>query len=97
MSCWWDDDAQRYRSSLPYKIFYVWGWPVARWIMFNCMSKEFAHVFAIKFALPLIGRLDRWYYRLLVVPSIVVLLVVIRLLCFLPGFHCTPPAPEGKL
>ena len=77
---WWDQDAGRYRTSLPYKVFYVWTWPLSRWLMFHCMSSERAHQFGICVAIPLVARIDRAYEWLklgLVLPP----LIVIALLC----------------
>lgn len=96
MSSWWDADAKKYRTTLVYKIFYVWGWSFIRWIMFNFMSSERAHVFAIRFGIPMIGLLDKiWIYGF-VTPVAFVFLLVVRLLLFIPGFHCTPPDSKDK-
>jgi hypothetical protein len=45
---WYDPHAGKYRSTLPHKIVFEFGWPVVRWIMFNCMSSERAHHVGIK-------------------------------------------------
>jgi hypothetical protein len=89
MSVWWDEHAQKERSTLVYKIFYVWGWPVARWLMFSFMSSEGAHRFAIHWAIPVIGRIDR-VWCLFVTIFTLPLLIVVWLLCLLPWFTCDP-------
>lgn len=106
MSTWWDDDAKRYQSTFVYKVFYVWGWPVARWVMYNCMSSERAHTFALHWAIPIIGRIDRvWTFMVTVLAFVVLLLLmlVIRLLILLPWFtfeaprdHATQEPQEEK-
>lgn len=85
MSVWWDERAGKYRSTLPYKLFYVWGWPVVRWVLFHCMSSERAHLFALR-AIPFAAWIDRQWQRL-VLAGAIVLLLAIRLLLFLPGFR----------
>ena len=44
---WWDQRAQRYRSSLPYKVFYVGSWQILRWVLFRLLP-EIAHYLAIR-------------------------------------------------
>lgn len=98
MSMWWDADAKKYRSTLVHKVFYVWGWRVSRWTMFNCMSSERAHWFAVHVGLPLVYRIDRawvwattWFFW---VPVVFVLAAMIRLLTMLPWFTCDPAASD---
>lgn len=89
MSTWWDDDKQRYRSSLPYKVFYVWGWPVISFGM-RFMRPETAHVFSLHVGIPFVGAIDRvWEAMKLVV--VVPIIVLILLVAKLPGFKCKPP------
>lgn len=89
MSVWWDEHARKERSTLVYKIFYVCGWPVARGIMFNCMSSEGAHKFAVHWAIPIIGRID-WVWCFIAsifwLAALLPIFVVVRLLCLLPWF-----------
>jgi hypothetical protein len=91
---WWDDHAKKYRRSLIYKIFYVWFWPVIRWVLYNCMQPETAHVFAIHWAIPIVGRIQRIYSFVVVLPLVIIFLTVIRLLCLLPWFTFEPPGDE---
>jgi hypothetical protein len=56
---WWDDTAQRHRSTLPHKIFYVWGWPFFRFFLHRCMTPEMAHWIAIHVAINTIDRIER--------------------------------------
>ena len=89
MSTWWDADRQKYRSSLVYKIFYVWTWPLTRWVLHHCLTPEQAHWFAIHVAIRTVGRIDRvwgWCVLLAVLPF----LLIVRLLLFLPWFTCEP-------
>lgn len=97
MSVWWDDNAQKYRTSLVYKIFYVWGWPALRWIMYNCMKPETAHVFALHFGIPFVGRLDRVWSAIAAAP-LCALILLLRLLAFLPGcsWEPTPGSPTAQ-
>lgn len=98
MSTWWDNDAKKHRSTLVYKVFYVWGWPAARWIMFNCISSERAHTFAVHWAIPIIYRIDRvWCFASSIfwLAVLLPLIVVIRLLTLLPGFTCEIPEEDA--
>lgn len=90
MSCWWDDNAQRHRSTLIYKVFYVWGWPVIRWVMFRCMSSERAHVFAVHYGIRWIGWLDEAWTWGIAVPCVLIGIAGLRLLAFLPGCRWCP-------
>lgn len=95
MSTWWDASAEKYRSTLVYKVFYVWGWPPARWVLWNCMKPEQAHYFAIHWAIPIVGRIDqvwRFITSILALVLLLPLIVVIRLLTLLPWFTCEAPA-----
>lgn len=83
MSQWWDEDAGRYRSTLVYKIFYVWGWPMIRAVMFR-LPPETAHHTAIR-GLLVVGWIDR-VWRVMVLVAVVSLVLLLRLLAFLPGF-----------
>jgi len=96
MSVWWDDDAQRYRSSLVYKVFYVWTWPLTGWVMRHCLRPEQAHWFAIHVAIRFVAVVDRLWQRCFVLPAVVLFFLGLRLLLFLPGFHCTPPADKEE-
>lgn len=92
MSTWWDEDKKRYRSNLPYKIFYVWGWPVIQFAM-NRLPGDIVHEMAIPGVklIHLIGRVWEVLKLALVLPVIVLIL----LLCKLPWFCCEPPTtPE---
>lgn len=84
MSQWWDHDAGRYRTSLVYKIFYVWGWPFIRWAMFKLPSERAHHLAIRSFAI--VGIIDR-VWQFIVTVAVVVVLVGLRLLMFIPGFR----------
>lgn len=94
MSVWWDDDAKKYRSTLPCKVFYVWGWPAIRWLLHNAMSEEQAHWFGIHVGIRLVSAVDKAWRWGIVTPLVVVLLTLFRLLTLLPGFTWT--AEEGN-
>ncbi len=80
---WWDSRAGRYRSSLPHKILHVWCWPLIRWTMFRLPS-ETAHHMAIR-GIWFAGRVERvWGW--VVTASVIAVLILIRLLMFLPCF-----------
>lgn len=93
MSSWYDEHAGKTRTSLPYKIFYVWLWPLERWVMFNCMTSEFAHWFALHVAIPFVGKIDRIWGRIAAATAFVAI-VVIALLSLLPGFRLEKPEEE---
>lgn len=86
MSTWWDEDKRRYRSTLTHKVFYVWGWPVLRWIMFNTMKPQQAHYLAIHFGIPCIHYIDLLVQKIMLVLAFLAILGLF-LLSFLPGFH----------
>jgi len=48
VSVWWDPHVERYRSTLPHKLVFGFGWTVVRWVMFHCMSSEAAHHWGIR-------------------------------------------------
>ena len=94
MSTWWDPRARKYRSSLVYKVLYVWTWPVSRWVLHH-MPAEAAHHLAIR-AIPVadwIGRAWGWCVLLAVLPF----LAIVRLLLFLPWFTWEEPKMVVKL
>lgn len=97
MSTWYDHDAERYRSSLPHKFFYVWTWPITRWVMHHCMPPEAAHYAAIHLAIPFVGFVDRWWSRavsaLVVWPAVLCLVLLCRLM---PRWFYFDAAGEGK-
>jgi hypothetical protein len=84
MSVWWDDRAEKERSTLVYKVFYVWLWPIERWALFHCMSSERAHWFGIHVAMPTVALIDV-IWRGLVLAGVVPLLLLMRLWCWSRG------------
>lgn len=81
MSMWWDAHAGRYRTSLPpHKFFYVWTWPVSRWVLHHCMPAETAHYCAIHVAMPFAGFVDRLWVRVVYAAALLLMLCV-ALLC----------------
>lgn len=93
MSMWWDDDAGRYRTSLPYKVFYVWLWPLERMVMYHCLKPAQAHWFGVHIVLPWVYRIDR-AWEIGKTALIVPLIVGVWLLTFLPWFTCDAPDEE---
>src|SRR4051812_34581844 len=83
MSCWWDADKQRYRRSLPAKIFYQWGWLLLRRIMF-LLPEETAHHLAIR-GLRWVEAIDRIWSAMIAVLAFA-LIGALWLLSLLPGF-----------
>ncbi len=71
---WWDSHTGRYRSTLVHKVFYVWGWPLARWAMFQ-MPSETAHHFGIR-AILWIDRINTAWCWLVFIPHVFWLLLV---------------------
>lgn len=94
MSMWWDDDARKYRSTLVYKVFYVWGWPAIRFVLHNCMKPEQAHRLALHFGIRFVGRIDKLWCWGIVFPAALIAFAILRILLFIPGFHCTPPEAD---
>lgn len=90
MTMWYDDRTKRYKTSLPYKVFYIWGWPLERWVMFNCMTSEFAHWFTIHVAIPFVGKVDRIWERVVTIMAVIALIFIV-LLSLLPGFSLEGP------
>lgn len=87
MTTWYDPRTGRYRSSLPHKVAYVWGWPVIRWVMHR-LPEETAHHAAIR-GIRLVWLADRawsWAVAALAVAAILLL----RLVALLPGFSWEP-------
>ena len=61
MSEWYGPAVGRYRTSLVYKVFYIWGWPAIRWAMFR-MDSERAHHIGI-LGLRIVGGIDTaWFW-----------------------------------
>jgi hypothetical protein len=92
MTVWYDHATQKERSTLIHKAFDVWGWPLARWIMFRCMKCEQAHWFALHVGVPLVDAIDR-VWRGIVLAAAVLALLAIRGLLFLPFFTFKEPKP----
>ena len=84
MTQWWDSNQKKYKTSLVDKVFYVWSWPLIRWVMYR-LPEETAHHLAIR-GIWLVGKLDDLYY-LAMAPIMFVLILGLRLLSFLPGFR----------
>ena len=61
---WYDPIAKRERSTLPHKVFFIWGWPLIRFLMFHCMSSEQAHYFGIHIGIPFAAWVDRIWQQL---------------------------------
>ena len=91
---WWDDAAQKYRSSFIGHLAYGrWTWPVWRWFMQRLPGDV-----ADDLKMPLIrfvGTLDKMWRWVIVFPIAVVLLVILRLLLFIPGFRCGEPKKDA--
>lgn len=90
MSVWWD--ANRYRSTLPHKVLYVWCWPVIRAVM-SALPPETAQHLAIRGI-----KLAAWVERrwgCFVTTAAIFALIAIRLLIVLPWFTCEPPEGES--
>jgi hypothetical protein len=89
LAIWYDERADKYRSSFPFKIFYGWSWRIIRWFIWNCMKPEQAHWFAIHLAIPVVGRIERCWQWLMAIP-VLVLIGLLRLIALLPGFSWEP-------
>ena len=93
MTVWYDERAGKYKTNLPYKVFYIWSWPAIRWVMFNCMGGEFAHWFALHVGIPFVGKIDRIWERVVTVLAVATLMFLC-LLALLPGFRFEKPQEE---
>ena len=91
MSMWWDENKQKYKTSLIYKIFYQWIWPVTRFFLFK-INPETAHHFGI-ISISIIYKIEQIYQYLIAIPLILIL-ILIRLISFLPGFTWKIPDSE---
>jgi hypothetical protein len=81
---WWDEHAGKYRISLIHKLFYVWGWPIIRAVMFR-LPCETAHHLAIR-SLCIVEIIDTiWSW--IVALAILFVVLLFRLIAFLPGFR----------
>jgi hypothetical protein len=74
MSEWWDEHAGRYRTSLPYKVFYAWGWPLIRRAMFAIPDRDLAHHVGIR-GIWLVDRVERAWQGLVLVSALVLMVV----------------------
>lgn len=84
---WWDTNAERYRSTLVHKIFYVWGWAFIRYVLFLLPSETAQHL-AIKGI-----RLVEWIERIwgaIVLGVVILALLLIWAMTLLPWFTCEP-------
>ena len=92
MTIWYDSAARRERSTLVYKVFYVWGWPAIRWLMFHGMKCEQAHWFALHIGVRVVDAIDRVWRGIVLVAALLALLMI-RALLLLPGFRFEGPKP----
>ena len=82
MSSWYDPYAERYRSTLPHKLAFGFGWPVVRWVMFHSMPCETAHHSGIR-ALQILGWVDAVWSWLVLPFQMIGLCIAVTYLCAL--------------
>jgi hypothetical protein len=75
MTVWYDQSVDRYRSTLPDKVFHEWGWPLLRRVLF-CLPEGLAHKAGLRGTL-WIDRIDRAWQAVTWLPLLAWLLIVV--------------------